>query len=61
MRIKMPQFSDLVRAMDSPVFSHLSGNLQPGESLSVTLDNVAFAENVSVIFQNAASHLLDDQ
>lgn len=57
----MPQFSDLVRAMDSPVFSHLSGNLQPGESLSVTLDNVAFAENISVIFQNAASHLLDDQ
>lgn len=57
----MLQYADLDGTMDAAVVTLLSGNFQPGESTSVTLDNFAFAENRSILFQNIASYFLADQ
>ena len=57
----MLQYADLDGALGAAVVTLLSGNFQPGESVSVTLDNFAFAENRSILFQNIASYFLADQ
>lgn len=57
----MLHFADLDGAVDATVVTHLSGNFQHSESVSVTLDHFASAENTNILFQNTASHLLADQ